>query len=523
MSSKFIGKEPCPKCHSKDNLARYDDGHAVCFSVACGYYEASKGKSMTTTTQHGARKHTPISSKYRSISLDTLRKYGTMETEGTIDFAYADKTGAVVAWKCRDKAEKSFFVAGKWGDVSLFGQQLFTPGSAKAVTITEGELDAMSAFEIMGSKYPVVSIGNGAQSAVKNIKENYEWLDSFDSVYICFDNDGPGRDAAKAAAEVIGSKAKIVKLTDYKDANEYLTNNKREEFSKLWWKAEAFVPDGIIPGNTLWDVVNAPVEKAAAMYPFDGLNRLTYGLRYGELVLFTAGTGLGKSQVLREIVYGLISQTKDNIGLMFLEESVKKTGRSLMSLAIDTPLHYPDVQVPSTKLREAFDSTLGTGRVFLFDHFGSSNVDNIISRVRYMAKGLDCKWVFLDHISIVVSSQEYGDERKALDEIMTKLRQLVQETGIGLIAVSHLKRPEKKGHEEGAETSLGQLRGSGAIGQLSDFVIGLERNSQAENIAERNTTKVRVLKSRTFGLTGPACSLLYTQADGRMREIKDTL
>jgi twinkle protein len=135
-----------------------------------------------------------------------------------------------------------------------------------------------------------------------------------------------------------------------------------------------------------------------------------------------------------------------------------------------------------------------------------------------MAKAMDCKYVFIDHVSIIVSAQSNGDERKAIDEIMTKLRTLVQETGISLFVVSHLKRPESKGHEEGATTSLAQLRGSASIAQLSDIVIGLERNAQADDPTERNTTRVRVLKNRFSGETGKACSLLYSMETGRMTE-----
>ena len=206
---------------------------------------------------------------------------------------------------------------------------------------------------------------------------------------------------------------------------------------------------------------------------------------------------------------------------MFLEESVKKTAKSLMSLAVNKTLHLPDCETNDEELREAFDKTMGTDRLYLFDHFGSTSIDNIINRVRYMAKGLDCKYIFVDHVSIIVSAQESGDERKAIDEIMTKLRMLVQETGISLFVVSHLKRPSDKGHEEGAVTSLAQLRGSGSIAQLSDIVIGLERNGQHEDVNERNTTHVRVLKNRFSGLTGKACRLLYNRMTGRMSEIPE--
>ncbi len=220
---------------------------------------------------------------------------------------------------------------------------------------------------------------------------------------------------------------------DLKDACEYNGQGEGKAFIDAWWQAERFTPDGIIDGAGLWDVVNQPVELAKVQYPFSGLNDLTYGVREGELITITAGSGLGKSQFLREIVYHILNNSNDeNIGLLFLEESVKRTAKSIMSLAANKPLHLPDTEATNEELRSAFDATLGTGRVFLFDHFGSTAIDNIINRVRFMAKALDCKYIFLDHVSIVVSAQDNGDERKALDEIMTKLRMIVQSTGIAL-------------------------------------------------------------------------------------------
>ncbi len=167
-----------------------------------------------------------------------------------------------------------------------------------------------------------------------------------------------------------------------------------------------------------------------------------------------------------------------------------------------------------------FDATVGTGIVYMFDHFGSNSIDNIVSRVRFLAKGLDCKYIIIDHISIIVSDQSHGDERRALDEIMTRLRTLVQETGVSMIVVSHLRRPDGKGHEEGAATSLSQLRGSASIGQLSDIVIGLERDAQNDDPEVRNTTRIRVLKNRFSGITGPCCDLRYDVDTGRLTEVK---
>jgi len=139
-----------------------------------------------------------------------------------------------------------------------------------------------------------------------------------------------------------------------------------------------------------------------------------------------------------------------------------------------------------------------------------------------MAKACDCRVVFLDHISIVVSGQDLGDERKAIDNMMTKLRTLVQELEITLICVSHLRRPQgNTGHEDGQAVSLSQLRGSGSIAQLSDAVITLERNSMAEDENERHMTKIAVAKNRYNGYTGPACVLKYDMETGRMMEMQE--
>lgn len=534
--SNFLKHIECPKCGSSDGNALFDDGHTFCY--VCKAYEKApratmedmEGLGIYLTKQTQPEGYKPVLEVFknteavhvveRGISSATMHHFGAGSDGKSYYFPYCDATGKVIAAKVRSVEGKDFSIQGDWKHAMLFGQNKFTPGG-KAITITEGEFDALAAYQLTGSRFPVVSIRNGAQSALKDCRASFEYLDSFDRITICFDNDEPGKEAAKEVAELFGSKAFVFKPKQdgLKDACDYLAKGLNKEFVDTWWDAEKYVPDGIVSGSTLWDLVNQKEEKAEVMYPYHGINDLTYGIRLGELVTVTAGSGLGKSQFLREIVWQILSKTEDNIGLMFLEESVKKTAKSLMALAADKPLHLPDCEVTDEELKGAFDRTLGTDRLFLFDHFGSTSVDNIINRVRFMARGLACKYVFVDHVSIIVSAQESGDERKAIDEIMTKLRMLVQETGIALFVVSHLKRPDSKGHEEGAVTSLAQLRGSGSIAQLSDMVIGLERNGQATETNERNTTYVRVLKNRFSGLTGLACRLLYSRMTGRMNEL----
>lgn len=89
-----------------------------------------------------------------------------------------------------------------------------------------------------------------------------------------------------------------------------------------------------------------------------------------------------------------------------------------------------------------------------------------------------------------------------------------------MFVVSHLKRPDKKGHEEGGQVSLSQLRGSGAIAQLADMVIGLERDQQGDT---PNVLTVRVLKNRFSGETGISGQLYYNPETGRLSDADATV
>jgi twinkle protein len=205
------------------------------------------------------------------------------------------------------------------------------------------------------------------------------------------------------------------------------------------------------------------------------------------------------------------------VGYIALEESVERSCLGIMGVSIDSPLHLDHVfkATSEEELRRAYDATVGTGRVVLYDHFGSMENDRLLNKISQMIKGCNVKTVFLDHLSIVVSALEGGDERRRIDAVCTKLRQLVEENGIRLFLVSHLRRGEGKPLEEGGVTSLNLLRGSAAIAQLADAVIGLERNQQGDN---PNVTTVRVLKNRYSGDTGLAGWLEYKKDTGRLVE-----
>lgn len=482
-----------------------------------------KPLSTTTSTLLAGVNANPQGIPDRCITPATVKQYGVVVQGDRHIYPYysaEDKTLLVAAKK--RLPGKVFPSEGPINNTALFGMNCFNSGG-RSIVVTEGETDALAAYQLQGSKWPAVSV-RSSSTALADCKRNYEWLDTFDSVVICFDNDEPGRKAARQVAELFAGKAKVMSFpAEYNDPVDLLRAGAKgkDAWKTAFFGAEQFTPDGILAGSSMWEMVNTPLETAPVQYPWEGLNKPTYGLRTGELVVVGAGSGLGKSQWCREVAWAAMQQTDWNMGCLFMEESPRKTALSFMSLAIRKLLHLPGVEATEEERRSAFEATLGTDRLFFFDHFGSTNIDNVVARCRYMAKAHDCKLLIVDHVSIIVSGGANGDERKALDEVMTKLRTLCQELDVAMIVVSHLKRPDGKGHEDGGLTSLSQLRGSGAIAQLADIVIGLERNGQADTEDERNTTRMRVLKNRFSGETGLAAAARYDNETGRMDEVHD--
>ena len=532
MSQGWIGRGECPKCGASKANVQHSDGHSYCFSCETRFGENMKQEAKVVPMSNESSSAMKTSGQLseildRKISRETARKYN-VETKKVNDevthhiYQYYDSSGNHVANKVRAVKDKKFWSEGNLATATLFGQNLFNQ-KGKFITICEGEIDAMSAYELMGSKWPVVSIKNGAASALENCKQSFDYLNQFETVVICFDNDKAGKESGKKVAQLFEpNKCKIVSL-ELKDANEYLVSGQREKFTQAWWNSKPYTPAGIINLADLGDKLFEEEYCETCLYPWAKMNEKTYGMRTGELVCFTSGAGMGKSSIIRELMHHIMTSTQDNIGVLAMEENTKNTAFNIMSVEANARLYIREIRENYTKdqLMEWRDKTIGSGRFFAFDHFGSISNDEILDRVRHMAKALQCKWIFLDHLSILVSGQEdNGDERKSIDILMTKLRSLVEETGIGLLLVSHLRRPAgDRGHEDGREVSLSHLRGSASIAHLSDSVIALERNQQAEDEHEANTTTIRILKNRYTGDTGVACYLHYNKESGRMTQV----
>lgn len=514
---------PCPCGKSSDAYSVNDKGWGKCFS--CGESFPPNGKEIERESEVGSRKgksqtpFTPVTTVFRSFeergfSKNTVERYkvdvGGPKSSYQAKYPLFDTFGNHIGNKLR-YPDKGFTFEGSVKNVGLFGRHSFEAGSAKAITVTEGQDDAMAAFQMMGSKYPVVSV-HSASTAERDIKTDFEYLNSFETIVLAFDNDEAGK---KAVREVCNNlrfplgKIKVLTLRKHKDANDYLKDGLSEAFVKEWWQAPEYKPDGLRLGSEMWDEIINRKESFTTLYPFDGMNEKTFGIRLSEMVIVTADTGVGKTSIIKHIEHKLLTDPviKENnygVGFLHLEEPNGDTALGLLSVHNSVPYHLPTSERPEAELRKAYDELLNNNRVVIWDHFGSNSVDAVLNKVRHMV-AIGCKYIVLDHLSIVVSDQS-GDERKQLDEIATKLKTLTMELDIAVVAIIHTNRQ-------------GQIRGTAGVEQLANIVIRLERDKTEADEWRRNVTKVSVEKNRFCGYTGPACYLWYNKDTARLIEL----
>lgn len=558
--SVVISKGACPKCviagrdNSGDNLANYSDGHSYCFAC-CSYYPAAPNHRNNQVSSFEATVdvnepgiftgfltgHTTQLS-HRAIKEETCRLYDYVcAPDKEIENFLVD--GVVVAQHVRKIESKDFYWLGNSKKLPFFGQWLF-PKGGKRLLITEGAIDCLTMSQVFGNKYPVVSIPNGVNSAAKACKDNYEFVSSFDTIVICFDMDEPGQSAARAIADILPpGKVRIMKLPR-KDPNEMLLAAESAQLLTSYWNASLYSPDSILHVSS---VVNSPkVDNKVYEFPWEYLTGFMVGQDAGRLNLWAAAPGQGKSSFIREIVVQHLQEGR-GVGCIFLEESPEQTVDDLISLILKKPVRRIRAQRQLNTLRQSFgkdpissdiedslseeeydkaSEVISKLPLYLYDHIGNTDLQNILSRLDFMAVGLGCQVLVIDHITLLGnmllgSNSEAGmnSERLVLDDVMKHLRSLVERTGCIIHVVSHIKKSDKA-VDEGAKLSLGDLRGSGSLAQIADNVFSLERNRQHQDLQIQNTTVVRVLKNRKTGKCGIATALYYNGNKSSLEEVK---
>ncbi len=519
-------------CNSSDARQLYDTGTSFCFSCQ-GFFgkqdneESFEVEKTVTSPQISFKKHLSLEEikelpirgfKERNIKKDVTEFFDVRVTygeNGEIDshyYPYDDNK----AYKIR-KLPKDFTWLNK--STNLFGQTKFN-GGGKRLIITEGEIDALSiaqaSFDRYKKIYPVVAMSSA--SMTKSLLENRDWIRSFNEVILCLDNDEAGKKATEEAIKIIGiDKARIAKLP-CKDPNEVLLKFDGNRLLQCVFEATAYVPAGIIGKEELWAALQNYNKSTSVPYPpcLGGVNTKLKGMRAGEIALFISGTGSGKSTVLREIMLHLLETTEEKIGVVSLEESPAETARKLAGMVLNK--NPAKEELTPEELKDGFDRVFASDRVILLDHQGSINDNSIIDQLEYMCL-TGCKYLFIDHITILVSEGiENLTGNEAQDKVMNDLLRLVKRHPVWIGLVSHLRKAPSSGKsfEEGKLPSIDDIRGSGSIKQISFDIISFARNLTAIKETERNAIRMRILKSRYTGLTGNVLGSQYIYDTGRL-------
>lgn len=435
---------------------------------------------------------------WRGVTADSFRFYGCktkIDNEGKpveVGFRYPNES-----YKVRNLSEKNFYTKGEINKAGLFGRDKFTAGSNTTLIITEGELDAISLWQVV--RTPVVSV-HSASSAGTDVGVDRSWCNSFSRIVLAFDGDEAGREgAAKVASLFDYNKVYSVSFPggNRKDANDYVRAGEADELASLVKNARRYNPEWIVSDLPAFKKIIHEQPQEGVPYPFPTLNYMTYGIRPGESVLITAQEGVGKTEVMHSILHNLLTETDDAVGAIFLEEPKQRLLQALAGISLRKPVHLPDAGVPAAETYAAVQDLVGVDdRLHLYSHFGSDDPDTILDTIRFLVAGRGCRFVLLDHITMVVSGLGGKDERTALDYLSTRLEMMVKELNFSLIVVSHVNDD-------------GLTRGSRNISKIADIRIDLTRDIRAIDPVIRSTIYVMVSKNRFCGRTGPAGELLF--------------
>lgn len=507
---------PCPCGKSSDAYAIDKEGDGFCFSCS-KYFKDKDGEFVEEETveerpEIKSGKSTYEYHPHRNISKRVYEFYDvkTRLVEGEpfeTGFQYPD-LGVKLRRHVYNLPKEKWYTKGTMSSPGLFGKDKFDPGGKESITISEGMYDALSVYQITRTKTASVCV-TSASNALRDIKQDWEYVNSFKKIYLCFDNDEPGRKATKAVASLFDfKKVYQVRMTKYKDPTEYLENNDADAFLNVWENARRFAPENIISSfNEIEAALKQDTESCIGTWPFKRLQEATYGLHEGEVVVIKGLEKIGKTEVLRALEHHLLKTTKHNVGIIHLEEDNGTTIKAIAGYELRVPAILPDSGLSDKDILEGYKKAVGDdeGRVFLYSSFETEDTQVFLDNIRFLVAGAGCKFIILDHITWLATGRAEEDERKKLDKLSQDLKLLAKELRFCLIMVSHVN-------------DMGLTRGSRNITKVANTILHVDRNKTAEDDLERRKMNFILEGVRLGGESGPMGFGLFDRSTGRLED-----
>lgn len=490
MSSVAIERKPCPRCGSSDNLIVFDDLHEHCFSANCDYHKNSSGHFMKrehTTTSNAVKNLRPINLlpirlPKRRLLATTCSKYGMGVYDGQIHFPYY-KNGTVVGYKVRNprvpkKDSRHFYVKGSISNI-LFGNQCVH--NKNIIAITSGEYDACSIFQMVN----ISAVSLHSDGAAKGtITENLEWLETFEKIILCIDNDESGDKTRSIIRDIIRPYQlyDMIFPTGYKDASDLLVDKQSELFSRAFWAARPVPVKTIFSKKSIEEQLlnNWDIPKGI-MTGIPRLDDNLKGLRPGELTTVLAKAYQGKSTFCRIVLNNILARKEDKCLLISLEEQPVKYTRRLLHTYAGRPV------IMLTKEEREFLVNDMLSYLIVSKLNGRVEPKELSDCIEYAIRKDGVKVVLIDNLSAAVDRSRLFEETSKLVETTFSL---AKQFDVHIIIVCHIHRTKKT---EGGE-SIESGYGSSAIEHHSDNIITISRPDK-----ENNRTTISLVKNREIG------------------------
>lgn len=547
------GKNPCWKCNkngrdrSGDNFHWYgeDEGghcHSCTYTIPSkefrkgGDYEEEwsidlMAKTFTLKQFNELRKSCSTDPKgFRSVSKKACTKYlvqhefdeetGEVERQYypcTVDYNFS---GVKVRQNPKD-----FYAMGKVGkECELFGQWIFKNSSSKFVVITGGELDALSAYDMLNTSkdyedIPCVSPTTGETSAVKQLQKQYDWLNKFEKILLCFDNDPAGAEAIEKAAKVLPKgKVYVIKM-GLKDPNKYLEEGKKKEFVNCFWKAVKYTPSGIVGSSSLMDKIKDYIDIEKIPLPpfmFKLQSLMAGGIPLGVMVTMGSSSGSGKSTIVDEMTYHWYFNSPHKIGVVTLEADSAQYGINILSRHLNRKINLidsiaekkefledPEVVEASNKL---FKDDEGNDRFYIVED-RDGDLDSIKELISNLIISCDCRVIVLDPISDILE----GCTNEEQQSFYKWMKGMLKSHLVTFINIAHVRKNSggQKANSTGADLHEEDFFGSSSLFKSSACNLLFMRDKEAEDEIVRNTTRMKASKIRWTGRTSPYAGEYY--------------
>lgn len=472
--------------------------------------------------------------KDRGLSKETAEYFGIVcsvsEENGEDIVAHYypyTRNGELSAYKVRMVESKKFWGVGSVKNVELFGWQQAIATGSKRLIITEGELDAAAAFQMLkdnnkrSAEYAnfnpaVVSLSSGAGSALKELSAHSKEIRKyFKEIVLAFDKDAPGEEAILEAMKVFPDA--MVAALPSKDANACLLEGRSKAFiSAVLFNANKPKNTRIVKVHSIAEQAMKPVEWGYS-WPYKKLTDLTRGIRLGETYYLGAGVKIGKSELLNDIASHCIKEHGWRIFVVKPEESNPRTLQGIVGKIVNRIFHDPKIPFDE----EAFKTglTIVEDKLFLLNLYQELSLDTLKDDIR-SAAAEGCKAVFIDPITVLSNGLNAADANTLLQKLAQELAAMAMDLNIVIFMFAHLKAPDNgPPHERGGQVQSHQFAGSRAMMRSAHLMLGLEGNKDPDLPEDqRNTRSLVVLENRMSGETGKVM-LFYDKNTGAFNEI----